>query len=243
MAPSPDISPAALLRRIGSPDLPALVDLTLEADFAEDPQLIPGAFRHSHEDPAGLMGLLDPGAPVVLICQKGGKLSQGMAALLRARGFSASCLTGGNRAWAAVPGAPRLSVSALPPLRPEGSRWVMAEEAPVAGLACAWLVRRFLDRRAEMLFVPAVTVTEVAERFAARPLDLSGDDPLGQLCREVGLEMAALAELSHQLRDAPLAPLWRGLERRHPEALPRLAEALPIFDALFEGLRDGEAAA
>ena len=41
-------------------------------------------------------------------------------------------------------------------------------------IACPWLVRRFVDRKAIFLFVIASEVMGVAERFNATPFDIEG---------------------------------------------------------------------
>jgi len=41
-------------------------------------------------------------------------------------------------------------------------------------VACPWLIRRFVDREAEFLFVPADQVMVVAEREGAIPFDVPG---------------------------------------------------------------------
>lgn len=80
--PSPtEMTLSQLSRLIGTPKAPVLVDVRIEEDFADDPHLIPGAFRHPFDDVATLVpGLANQ--RVVVICQKGKKLSQGAAAIL-----------------------------------------------------------------------------------------------------------------------------------------------------------------
>ena len=82
-----EITPQQLLRLIGTPNCPAIVDISIDPDFAEDPHLIPNSFRHSHNEITGLIERLD-GQKSVIICQKGIKLSQGMAAQLRSKSAS-----------------------------------------------------------------------------------------------------------------------------------------------------------
>ena len=80
---SPDqITVSQLSRLIGRPDAPVLVDICIDEDFAADPRFIPGAFRHSFTNIEELVPVLS-GRKVVVVCQKGLKLSQGAAALLR----------------------------------------------------------------------------------------------------------------------------------------------------------------
>ncbi len=50
MAAQNEFSLPQPLRLIGLPDAPALVDTYIIPDFAEDPHLIPGSFRHPHTD-------------------------------------------------------------------------------------------------------------------------------------------------------------------------------------------------
>ena len=79
--PSPNmISPQQLSRLIGTPDCPVLIDICIDEDFAEDPRLIPTAFRHPF-DRIGDLALTLSGRKTVVICQKGKKLSQGAAAI------------------------------------------------------------------------------------------------------------------------------------------------------------------
>ena len=86
--PAPnEITTAQLARLVGTPDCPVIVDISIDPDFEDDPFLIPGAFRHPHTDFDGLLRRLD-GQPCVIVCQKGIKLSQGMAARLRVHGIS-----------------------------------------------------------------------------------------------------------------------------------------------------------
>ena len=65
-----EISIDGLDGRIGTPGQPALIDVCLDEDFAEDPRLIPGARRHGFAAVAELApGLV--GRDAVVICQKG----------------------------------------------------------------------------------------------------------------------------------------------------------------------------
>src|SRR6202045_5098418 len=46
------ISPDKLARLIGTPNMPALIDVRTDEDFAADPRLIPGASRRNHQEAA-----------------------------------------------------------------------------------------------------------------------------------------------------------------------------------------------
>ena len=92
------ISVDKLARLIGTPNCPALVDVRTEEDFAADPRLIPGAMRRPHADPSDWAREF-AGRAAVVICQKGQKLSQGVAAWLRHAGVPADALEGGFEGW------------------------------------------------------------------------------------------------------------------------------------------------
>ncbi len=53
-------------------------------------------------------------------------------------------------------------------------KWVTREKAKVDRIACPWLITRFVDPRAEFLFVPQEQVLDVAKRRNAIPFDTPG---------------------------------------------------------------------
>jgi hypothetical protein len=53
-------------------------------------------------------------------------------------------------------------------------KWVTRERVKVDRVACPWLIRKFIDPKAEFLFVPAEKVNEVAGREGAVPFDVPG---------------------------------------------------------------------
>ena len=53
-------------------------------------------------------------------------------------------------------------------------KWVTRERVKVDRVACPWLIKKFIDREAEFLFVSADKVIEVAEREGAIPFDIPG---------------------------------------------------------------------
>jgi hypothetical protein len=50
-------------------------------------------------------------------------------------------------------------------------KWVTRERPKTDRIACPWLIRRFIDPEAEILYVPADSVLEVASREDARSFD------------------------------------------------------------------------
>ena len=49
MASPAEITIQQLNRLIGTPAAPMIIDARIEADFDEDPRVIPGAIRHPHD--------------------------------------------------------------------------------------------------------------------------------------------------------------------------------------------------
>ena len=53
-------------------------------------------------------------------------------------------------------------------------KWVTRERPKIDRLACPWLIRRFIDKDAEIQYVPAAQVLAVAESEGAIPFDVPG---------------------------------------------------------------------
>jgi rhodanese-related sulfurtransferase len=172
--PSPtQITVSQLARLIGMPDAPVLVDICIDEDFEADPRFVPGAFRHPFKQIGGLADQLQ-GKRVVVICQKGKKLSQGAAAILRDLGVQAESLQGGNFEWRDA-GEPLIPASKIPLRNAQGRTvWVTRHRPKVDRIATPWLIRRFIDPNAQFLFVEPSEVMNVADKFDATPFDVEG---------------------------------------------------------------------
>lgn len=66
-------------------------------------------------------------------------------------------------------------------------KWVTRERVKVDRVACPWLIRKFVDPQAEILFVPADKVTETARREGAIPYDVP-DVELGHHGKECSFD-------------------------------------------------------
>jgi hypothetical protein len=53
-------------------------------------------------------------------------------------------------------------------------KWVTRERVKVDRVACPWLIKKFIDPKAEFLFVPGDKVLEVANHEGAIPFDVPG---------------------------------------------------------------------
>jgi hypothetical protein len=53
-------------------------------------------------------------------------------------------------------------------------KWITRENVKVDRVACPWLIKNFIDQDAELFFVPADKVMEIADREEAIPFDVPG---------------------------------------------------------------------
>src|ERR1700730_15326811 len=90
-----------LARLIGTPKCPAVVNVRSDEDFAANPRLIPCSRPRRHAGVADWAHEFE-GRSVVATCQRGLKLSQGVAAWLRHFGIQADSLEGGIESWLAA---------------------------------------------------------------------------------------------------------------------------------------------
>jgi hypothetical protein len=136
-------------------------------------------------------------------------------------------------------------------------KWVTRERPKIDRLACPWLILRFIDRGAEIRYVPAAQVLTVAASEGAIPFDVPGVEltHVGPLCsfdaflEKYHLEEGALARLAEIVRAADTDTLDRsaqapgllaislGLGANIADDQELLQTALPIYDALYTWCR------
>jgi hypothetical protein len=89
-------------------------------------------------------------------------------------------------------------------------KWVTRERPKIDRLACPWLIRRFVDPEAEILYVPPSRVLPIVAEHDAIPFDVPGVELThdGSLCsfdaflKKYGLDDAALVSLANIVRAA-----------------------------------------
>lgn len=251
------ISIEKLARLVGTPKSPILVDVRTDEDFALDPRLVPGSVRRTHANTSNWARELN-GHSAIVVCQKGQKLSQGVAAWLRHAGVPADVAEGGFEAWKAA-GLPLVNASKLPPLDPQGRTiWVTRERPKVDRIACPWLIKRFVDPNAVFLFVAPAEVKAVAERFSGAPYDIEGVfwSHRGERCtfdvmiEEFGIGTEPLLHLAKIVLGADTARLDLvpeaaglvaasfGLSRMYADDLEQLEAGMGLYDAFYRWCRD-----
>jgi rhodanese-related sulfurtransferase len=254
------ISVQDLARQVGGPACPLIVDVRIDDDFALDPRLMPASVRRSHKRLADWIGEF-AGRSLVISCQRGEKLSQGVAAWLRHEGIDARNLEGGFEAWEKT-GQFLIRSEALPPRDAKGRTvWVTRERPKVDRIACPWLIRRFVDPDAVFLFVEPSQVALVADRFNATPFDIDGVfwSHRGDHCtfdvmiEEFGLASEPLERFAGIVRGADtsrhdLAPeaagllaASLGLSRMFADDLEQLEAGMMLYDAFYRWARDATA--
>jgi rhodanese-related sulfurtransferase len=247
------ISADKLLRLVGTRACPLIVDLRQNAA-----ELMPASVQRSADDVATWAGTLPPGA-VVVVCDDGRELSAGAAAQLRCEGVEAEILEGGFEAWTGH-GAPPIPVAKLSQRDAKGrTMWVTRARPKVDRIACPWLIRRFVDPQALILFVAPPEVAGVAERFGATPFDVEGAEwsdrdglcTFDAMVRDLGLDkFPALLSLAAIVRGADtdqpeltpqsagLLAASLGLSRMHSDDLEQLEDGMVLYDALYRWCRD-----
>lgn len=251
------ISSDKLSRLIGTAGAPMLIDVRLDEDFSGDPRLIPSAVKRSHLDLQQWAPRLN-GQSVVVIGNKGQKLSEGTAAWLRCSNVAAEILEGGHLGWKKAK-LPTIPADRIPKRDGCGRTvWVTRSRPKIDRIACPWLIRRFVDPSAVFLFVTPAEVEAVAERFDATPFDIENTfwSHRGELCtfdvmvKEFGLATPQLERLATMVRAAdtarhdlcPEAPgllaASLGLSRMFDDDLEQLNAGLLFYDAFYRWCRD-----
>lgn len=132
-------------------------------------------------------------------------------------------------------------------------KWVTRARPKVDRVACPWLIKRFIDPKAEILYLPSDEVMPVADREGAIPFDVS-DVELGHhglecsfdaILKKYKLSDPALIRLAVIVRGADteakdLTPESRGLEAiaegfrlAYDDDHELLENEMPVYDALY----------
>jgi hypothetical protein len=138
-------------------------------------------------------------------------------------------------------------------------QWVTRARPKTDRIACPWLIRKFIDPKAEIVYVPADQVLSFAERNAARSFDAPGAEYTHRdakctfevLIEDFGLDDPALhrlaeivhgADISGELDATPqsagLLAIAEGFTRVEADDQKLLALEAPIYDALYEWCRN-----
>jgi len=137
-------------------------------------------------------------------------------------------------------------------------KWVTREKAKVDRIACPWLIKKFVDKNAEFLFVPNEKIPQVAKEQGAIPFDCAnvelthykeGDKQyvsFDAIIRKYKLKDPALLELAKIVRgadakipDAPpesagLESIAHGFRNLAKDDFDNMRIQFPTYDALYK---------
>jgi rhodanese-related sulfurtransferase len=258
-SPNYFISPDELWHLIGTAQTPQIIDTRRREIHDAAPGLIPGAVWRDVADIERWRSEIDRDRPVVFACRYGHHMSQIAAARLRAGGIRAHVLAGGYDGWAQakLPLADRAALDRLAAPRP--SLWVTRRRPKIDRIACPWLIRRFLDPQARILYVEPDQVVEVAKATGAVPFDIENVEISHEGPRCSFDTMLKLFGLEDEPSLARLALIVRGADTARPDLAPEAAglhavslglsalagdddhgllrQGFMVYDALFAYLR------
>jgi hypothetical protein len=133
-------------------------------------------------------------------------------------------------------------------------KWVTREHPKTDRIACPWLIRKFIDAEAEIVYVPADEVLAYADREGATSFDSpdakythrNGKCTFEVLVDEYRIDDPAIAVLARVVhgadvsQDRDITPQSRGLEAIADgfalldiDDQRQLELELPVYDALF----------
>jgi rhodanese-related sulfurtransferase len=259
LSPGFSISPKDLWNAIATQDAPQIIDVRRRQAYEESPHLLPGAIWRDASTTAEWATQLDVTRPIVIACKVGHEMSQSAAAQLRENSIDARLLEGGYEDWSkaglALVAKPELE--RIAPRRP--SIWVTRRRPKIDRIACPWLVRRFLDPQARILFVDPDQVINVARETGGIPFDIK-DVELSHVGERCSFDtMLKLFGLEGEPSLARLALIVRGADTARHDIAPEagglhaislglsalagdddhglLERGFIVYDALFAWLR------
>jgi len=132
-------------------------------------------------------------------------------------------------------------------------KWITRERPKIDRIACPWLIKNFIDRDAEFIYVPKDQVFEQAKSLNAIPYDTPGaeyshyDDECSfdYFIKKHRLDDESLRQVAAIVRGADTdrfdlaqqaAGLWAisaGLSYNHEDDHEMLAIGMKVYDALY----------
>ena len=216
------VSPQDLWNSIGTAGAPQIIDARRRDAYDSAPTVLPAAvWRDANSN--DWTPPLDRGRAVVVACKAAHEMSQMAAASLRAKGYDAGVLAGGYAAWSEA-GLPLIDKAALQRFAPQSpSLWVTRRRPKIDRIACPWLIRRFIDADARILFVDPPEVPAVARETGAVPFDIEGVEISHEGERCSFDTLLKLFRLESEPSLARLALIVRGADTARPDLAPEAA--------------------
>lgn len=237
-----------------NPAPPLLIDVRRREAFLKDTRTLGGGLRRDPERVFEWAAELPTAGTVVVCCVHGHEVSQGVAKAIKAAGREAYFLEGGITEWHAAGGGSDSKPADA------STRWVTRERPKIDRIACPWLIKRFIDRDAEFLYVPTKEVRDVAKARDAIAYDIPDVhfSHEGELCsfdafiKHYRLSDPALQQLALIVRGADtaklelapqapgLAAISLGLSRNFPDDHEMLKHGMVVYDAIYTWCKEGQ---
>lgn len=132
-------------------------------------------------------------------------------------------------------------------------KWITREHPKIDRIACPWLIKRFIDQEAEIIYVPFDQVLTMAEQLDAVPFDLPGVEyshyedkcTFDYFLKKHKLKDPALARMANIIRGADtdrldfapqaagLSAIFLGLSHNISNDYELLELGLKIYDGLY----------
>ncbi|HEX8023797.1 chromate resistance protein ChrB domain-containing protein [Mucilaginibacter sp.] len=118
-------------------------------------------------------------------------------------------------------------------------KWITRERPKIDRIACPWLIKRFIDKEAEIIFMPFEQVLTKADELNAIPFDLPDVEYThyeDQCTFDYFIK-------KHQLKDAALsriAAIVRGADTDRHDFAPQSAGLEAIFSGLAYNIKDDQ---
>jgi hypothetical protein len=113
-------------------------------------------------------------------------------------------------------------------------KWITREHVKVDRVACPWLIKKFVDRDAEFIFVPAEKVMDEVKRLGAIPYDVKNVE-LGHHGKECSFE--AILRKYDLMKDPALALLGKIVNGADTDNSLYQQPEGPGLEAIAEGFR------
>ena len=113
-------------------------------------------------------------------------------------------------------------------------KWITRERVKVDRVACPWLIKKFVDKDAEFVFVPSDKVMDEAKRLGATPYDVANVE-LGHHGKECSFE--AIVKKYNLTHDRALVLLGRIVNGADTDNTLYGQPEGPGLNAVAEGFR------
>jgi rhodanese-related sulfurtransferase len=265
------VSPEVFNERLGRADAPLVLDVRRQSRFDDSPHLLAGARRCAPEGVAAFAASHTP-REIFVYCVYGHNLSEEAVVTLKAAGWNAHRVAGGIEGGQdGLDDAQSIALwRAQPPLRfakradwgvtgEQPSRWITRERPKIDRIACPWLIRRFIDTRAEFSYVPTSEVLAQAKALGAVAYDIPGA-PVSHVGEQCSFDALLMGFDLHDAALDLLATIVRGADTDRLDLSPQsagllafslglsrlyatddhamLEAAMPLYDALYAWCRD-----